>query len=96
LGGLTDLLSGFSRLKKQSCYSQAVLTQPCLYNNDPSNPYDDAWRFDLVKVWGGSHTVVEGYSSNPSDPVVVCDPWLNKSYTYPSIGQILLPDQSDR
>lgn len=85
-GWLNDFTYWFSK-KRESCYGQAQLAQPCLEN--PSTPYDDKWSFNIVPIWLGSHRVVEGYSSNLSDPVVVCDPWLNDTYTYPSLGQLL-------
>jgi RHS repeat-associated protein len=82
VGGINDLRSGFSQLKKQSCISQATMTKPCL--EDPNPPYDGKWQFDLQPIWGGSHTVVVATdTSDPTDPLVVCDPWLNRSYTMP-------------
>jgi RHS repeat-associated protein len=91
MGWLNDFTYWFSK-KRESCYGQAQLAQPCLEN--PSTPYDDKWSFHIVTIWLGTHRIVEGYSSNLSDPVVVCDPWLNETYTYPSLGQTLLPNNN--
>lgn len=74
--------AGYWFTKQESCYGQAQIAKPCLEN--PSRPYDDKWNFNIVPIWGGSHRVVEGHSSNPSDPIVVCDPWLNRTYTLPN------------
>jgi len=82
VGWINDLRSGFSTQKKQSCYSQAVMTKPCLENPNP--PYDDkSWSFDVVPIWIGSHRVVKASDWDPGDPIVVCDPWLNRTYTIP-------------
>jgi RHS repeat-associated protein len=83
-GGINDLLSAHrenSTNKKQSCYSQAVMTKPCL--EDPKPPYGGDWQFNVERIWGGSHRVVIGRDSDPGDPVVICDPWLNRTYTLP-------------
>jgi hypothetical protein len=82
IGGINDLRSGLSTQKKQSCYSQAVMTKPCL--EDPKPPYDDkSWSFDVVPIWLGSHRVVRANNFDPGDPIVICDPWLNRTYTIP-------------
>jgi RHS repeat-associated protein len=82
VGWINDLRSGFSTLKKQSCYSQAVMTQPCL--EDPTTPYDDpSWEFNVIPIWFGSHRVVSAGNLNSADPIVICDPWLNRTYTVP-------------
>lgn len=83
-GWLNDLKSWGGR--KQSCKSQATLTQPCLEN--PPAPYDANWNFQVSPFWGFLHTVVVGRSSDPNDPLVVCDPWRNFTWnvfqpTYP-------------
>jgi len=86
-GGVLNILSGWATDllswggKKQSCYGQAVLTKPCL--EDPKPPYDDRWTFGVVTAWLGGHRVVVGTDSDPSDPIVICDPWMNQSYTVP-------------
>jgi RHS repeat-associated protein len=67
--------------KRESCYGQALLTQPCLEN--PVIPYDDTWTFEVTPIEWGTHRVVVGRDSNPSDPVVFCDPWRNTSWTTP-------------
>lgn len=81
VGGINDLRSGMSTQKKQSCYSQAVMTKPCL--EDPKPPYDGDWQFNVEPVWAGSHRVIKARDSDPNDPVVICDPWLNRTYTEP-------------
>jgi RHS repeat-associated protein len=92
MGWLNDFVYWFSS-KRESCYGQATVARTCL--DDPSAPYDDHWTFEQVPIWFGSHQVVEGYSSNLSDPIVVCDPWLNESYTTPSLGQMLVPNNNE-
>ena len=67
--------------KHQSCYGQAQLTQPCLAN--PPQPYDDNWTFTVVPIEWGTHRVIRGGDPDPSDPVVFCDPWMNRSWTVP-------------
>jgi RHS repeat-associated protein len=74
--------AGYWFTKQESCYGQAQIAKPYLEN--PTKPYDDKWTFNVVPIWLGSHRVVEGHSSNPFDPIVVCDPWLNRSYTIPN------------
>jgi hypothetical protein len=83
VGGINDLLSGFSKLKKQSCISQATMTKPCL--ESPQPPYDGDWQFNVEPIWGGAHSVVVARDSDPSDPLVICDPWLNRSFTQPKL-----------
>lgn len=81
-GGLWNLAKGGSFWAgKEGCKSQAVDTQPCL--EGPIPPYDANWNFGLAPWWGGSHTVVVGWSSDPSDPMVYCDPWRGKSWSAP-------------
>ncbi|MGB8456974.1 MAG: RHS repeat-associated core domain-containing protein [Candidatus Acidiferrum sp.] len=75
--------AGYWFTKQESCYGQAQIAKPCLEN--PPKPYDaKKWTFDLAPVWFGSHRVVEGHSSDPSDPIVICDPWLDRSSTLPN------------
>src|SRR6267143_3164667 len=63
--------------KLQGCKSQAGLAKDCLAND----PALKGWTFSEVPWWLGSHTVVVGESSDPSDPLVVCDPWRNYTWT---------------
>jgi RHS repeat-associated protein len=81
IGGINDFRSGFSNLKKQACKSQAIMTKPCL--DDPAFPLDDHWSFPVLPIWNGYHWVIRAISQNPSDPDVICDPWLNRSFTTP-------------
>jgi hypothetical protein len=85
VGWINDILSGHtesSTKKKKSCWGQALMTKPCL--EDPTPPYDDkSWSFDVVPIWLGTHRVVRASDFNPGDPIVICDPWLNRTYTIP-------------
>src|SRR5207245_6649918 len=84
MGGINDLLSAHrenSTNKKQSCYSQAVMTKPCL--EDPKPPYAGDWQFNVERIWAGTHRVVVGRDSDPGDRVVISDTWLNRTYTLP-------------
>jgi RHS repeat-associated protein len=63
------------------CDRQANLTSICLDSH--TTPYDDHWTFSPVSVHWGLHRVTLGTSSNPSDPAVVCDSWMNTSTTIP-------------
>jgi RHS repeat-associated protein len=76
-GWWNNLVTGFSLGHKYSgCLPQAQRAQPCLEN--PARPFDDFWSFGIVPVWGGTHWVVRAWNnSNPSEPYVICDPWLN-------------------
>jgi len=40
--------------------------------------WDDGWMFDVVDVEGGFGRAVRATSSNPNDPILILDPWLNK------------------
>jgi RHS repeat-associated protein len=63
--------------KLQGCKSQAGQAKDCLAND----PALKNWTFSEVPWWLGSHTVVVGESSDPNDPLVVCDPWRNYTWT---------------
>jgi RHS repeat-associated protein len=92
-GFLNDQLTYWNRLRKthlQGCKSQAALAKPCLEN--PVPPYDNGWTFSEAPWWLGSHTVVRGESTDPNDPVVICDPWRNYTWTTPRApGVPILP-----
>ncbi len=64
------------------CTRQADLTASCM--NLPSSPYDSPWNFTVESTEWGFHHVTMGRSKDPSDPIVVCDPWRNTHYTIPS------------
>lgn len=64
------------------CTRQADLTASCM--NFPSSPYDSNWNFTVESTEWGFHHVTMGRSKDPSDPIVVCDPWRNTHYTIPS------------
>ena len=57
------------------CTRQADLTASCM--NFPSSPYDSPWNFTVESTEWGFHHVAMGRSKDPSDPIVVCDPWRN-------------------
>jgi RHS repeat-associated protein len=82
-GWWNNLVNGFSLGNKYNgCLPQAQRVQPCLEN--PAQPLDDSWSFGIVPAWGGSHWVVRAWNNNnPSEPYVICDPWLNKGSTAP-------------
>ena len=86
-GGINDLLSWLGPLagNKQACYSQAAQVQPCLEAN-PHQPYDDPWFFDIVPIWHGTHNVILAHDNNPSDPIIYCDPWLDRVWIVPTRG----------
>jgi hypothetical protein len=63
----------------EGCRGQAELAQPCI----AQTPTDDGWQFFVVPIWGHLHYVLQGRSNNPSDPVVMCDPWLYRFWTEP-------------
>lgn len=54
----------------------------CMGQADSIHPYlsrvklDDVWTFE--RKHGGWHHWVEGRSSNPRDPVLIIDPWVNE------------------
>jgi len=75
LNNLLSLPMGYS-----GCDKQANLTYGCL---DSHPPYDDRWTFSVISVHGGFHRRVMGLSSNPADPIVYCDPWLNQGWAAP-------------
>ena len=81
LNGWWNDLTWWFKKKRQSCYGQAQMAQPCLAN--PTQPYDDPWTFTVVPVEWGTHRVVMGTDPNPNDPLVFCDPWMNRSWTQP-------------
>ncbi len=64
--------------KRVGCWTQALIVEPCLEN--PVQPYDDTWTFNVV-YWPINNHVVRASSSNPNDPDVVCDPWRNQAWT---------------
>ncbi len=64
------------------CTRQADLTASCL--NFPSSPYDSQWNFTVESTEWGFHHVTMGRSNDPSDPIIICDPWRNTHYTVPS------------
>lgn len=73
--------AGYWFTKQDSCYGQAQRVEPCVAS--PATPYGDKWNFGVEPIWLWSHRVVVGHSLNPSDPDVVCDPWLNRFFTVP-------------
>jgi RHS repeat-associated protein len=81
LNGWWNDLTWWFKKKRQSCYGQAQMAQPCLAN--PTQPYDDPWTFTVVPIEWGTHRVVMGTDPNPNDPLVFCDPWMNRSWTQP-------------
>ena len=83
VGGIDDVRSGFSTQKKQACLSQATIVKSDCFDSNPTPPYDDGWSFGVLPIWNGYHWVIRGFSRNPSDPDVICDPWLNRFYTTP-------------
>ena len=83
VGGINDVRSGFSTLKKQACLSQATMVKSDCFDAKPTPPYDDSWGFAVLPIWNGYHSVIRGFSRNPSDPDIICDPWLNRFYTTP-------------
>jgi len=64
----------------EGCRGQAEMAQPCL----SASPTDHGWTFDVVPIWLHTHFVVRGRSSNPSDQVTMCDPWLYRFWTEPA------------
>lgn len=85
IGLINDVLSAHkedSTAKKQACWSQASMVKDCLV--DPNPPYDDrSWRFNIIPIWWGSHRVIRASTFDSNDPIVICDPWLNRTYTIP-------------
>ena len=65
------------------CTHQADLTAGCLQYPLSPPGYDDHWNFSVVSTEWGFHHVTLGKSSNPADPIVICDPWANTGYTVP-------------
>jgi len=66
--------------KLLGCKDQAGQAKGCL-ENDPTLKN---WTFNEAPWWLGSHTVVVGQSGDPNDPLVVCDPWRNYTWTTPN------------
>jgi hypothetical protein len=84
LGGFwNDFSSNFKWFSKhEGCWDQVVyVSVACL--PFPATPYDSNWNFHDVPINGGFHHVAKGTSSDPSDPVVYCDPSRNMSWTGP-------------
>ncbi len=66
------------------CDRQANLAAGCL--DSPSPHYDDHWDFSVVSAHWGFHRRTMGIPQNPTDAIVICDPWLNRSWTVPRGG----------
>jgi RHS repeat-associated protein len=81
-GWANNIIDFFSLgFRYSGCTRQADLTASCL--NFPSSPYDIHWGFTVESTEWGFHHVTMGRSDDPSDPIVVCDPWRNTHYTIP-------------
>jgi RHS repeat-associated protein len=81
-GWANNLISSFTLGHKYSgCTRQADLTASCL--QFPSKPYDDKWTFEVISVEFGTHHITMAHSENPSDPIILLDPWRNTSATVP-------------
>lgn len=81
-GAVNNLQSFFSLgFVHSGCTRQADLTAACL--SVPSSPWDTHWDFSVVSTHLGFHHVTVGRSNDPSDPLVVCDPWTSTSTTLP-------------
>jgi len=78
---VTDWGRLFNIGKIEGCKGQAQMVVPRLQR--PAIPYDARWTFEVVPIWGNSHFVVQGHSSDSSDPVIMCDPWLYRFWTEP-------------
>ena len=65
------------------CDRQANLTAICLDSPFPG-PYNDHWDFTVESRELGFHRVTVARSRNPSDPIIVCDPWLDSSAAFPA------------
>lgn len=73
-GYINNAISSFTLGHKYSgCTRQADLTASCL--EFPSKPYDDKWHFDVISVEYGTHHITMAHSENPSDPIILLDPW---------------------
>jgi len=82
-GWANNIIDFFSLgFRYSGCTRQADLTASCM--NFPSSPYDSNWNFTVESTEWGFHHVTMGRSNDPSDPIVVCDPWRNTHYTIPS------------
>jgi RHS repeat-associated protein len=82
-GWMNDFEYWFSP-KRDSCRGQAEFALP--YLRAPK--YQDPWAVSLVPIWHGTHYVVQAYPlKNPSDPIVMCDPWLDRFWTIPNPKQ---------
>ena len=82
-GWANNMISSFTLgYRFSGCTRQADLASSCL--NSPTSPLDSHWDFSVESVEWGFHHVSMGRSKDPSDPIVVCDPWRNTHYTIPS------------
>ena len=82
-GAANNIRSFFSLGHTYSgCTRQADLAAGCL--NIPSSPRDTHWDFTVESTHLGFHHVAIGKSTDPSDPLVICDPWMNASATLPN------------
>lgn len=57
------------------CQSQAGFSKDHIMKN--TNGMDDSWNFELVQNATKTHFFLRGTSSNPTDPILTIDPWLN-------------------
>lgn len=57
------------------CESQANFSKDHIVKN--TNGMDDSWKFEAVQNATKTHFFLRGTSSNPNDPVLTIDPWLN-------------------
>jgi len=78
----TDLSVDAQIPKMQGCRQQAENAQLCFQWQGPTT--DSKWTFAVVPIWWHLHWVVQGRSSNPSDPAIMCDPWLYRFWTQPA------------
>src|SRR6266702_3835142 len=75
-GWINDLLWHrwpWSNQKFKSCDEQANEVKGDL----DGRKWDDRWTFDVVDIDRGFGRAVRAHSSNPNDPVLILDPWLN-------------------
>jgi len=63
----------------QGCKSQAGIGKRCL----EGDPTLSGWTFSETAWWLGFHTVIVGESPDSNDPLVLCDPWRNETWTAP-------------
>jgi hypothetical protein len=79
-GAMNDFEYWFNP-KRDSCRGQAEFAFDYLNAVRGLDP----WKVSIVPIWHGSHFVVQAYSpNNPSDPIVMCDPWLDRFWTIPN------------